>query len=127
VHLRAEGDRIFDREAWIQRGERILEHHLHLAAHVAECEAVLSADGEAVEQQLALVGLDQADQQPRGRGLAAARLADDAERLALGDGEVHAVDRLHRREGAVEHAAAHREVLDQAAHREQRLRRPPTR
>ena len=43
--------------------------------------------------------------------LAAARLAHQAERLALRDGEVDAVDRLHRADLALQQALADREVL----------------
>ena len=40
--------------------------------------------------------LEQPGEQPAGGGLAAAGLADQAERLALADVEVDAVDRAHR-------------------------------
>jgi hypothetical protein len=49
-----------------------------------------------VEQNLARVRLDETDQQTRGRRLAAAGFADDAERFALRDLEIDAIDGLHQ-------------------------------
>ena len=49
---------------------------------------------DAVELHRAGGRLAQADHRPPGRALAAARLADEAERLALADLEGHVVDRL---------------------------------
>ena len=58
-------------------------------------------------------------------GLAAAALADQADRLALVDGQADAVHRLHEAHGAAEQAAADREVhLDSARHRRSARRRP---
>ena len=57
------------------------------------------------------------------RRLAAAGLADDAQGLALGDGERHVVDRLHHACGRAEQAAADREMLAQVARQQQRLGR----
>ena len=53
------------------------------------------ADGIAVEHQLAAVGPHQVQQQAGQGGFAAAALADDAERLALEQGERDAIDRAH--------------------------------
>ena len=60
-------------------------------------------------------------EQPRRRRLAAARFADDAERLAFHHLEIDAVDGAHDGFGAAEHGLADGEVLDEPAHREQRL------
>ena len=84
------------------------------------------ADRIAVEHHVAGIGLDQPHQQPRGGGLAAAGFADDAERLALADGERHVVHRLDGRDLAVQQSAADREVLAQAFDQQQRLRRAAT-
>ena len=64
--------------------------------------------------------LDEAQQQPPDRGLAAARLADQAQGLAATDLEADAVDRLDLADGALEDAAADREVLDEVAHLDER-------
>ena len=100
----------------------VLKDHLHLAAIVGEADRV--ADALAVEDDLALVRVDELHQQPRRRRLAAAALAHDAQRLALLDGEVDAVDRAHHALRPEQAAALDREVLDEAVHRDERLRRP---
>ena len=56
--------------------------------------------------------------------LAAARLAHHTERFALEDLEVDAVDRSHHCGLSIHTLALEREMLDQTAHRQQRLRRP---
>ena len=66
--------------------------------------------------------LDQADDQARGRGFAAAGFADEADHLALVDGDRNIVDRAHDALGA-EQPAADIEMLDQVLHLQQRLRR----
>ena len=60
----------------------------------------------ALEADRAGRRLEQAHEQPRGRRLAAAGLADDAERLAAHDVEGDAVDRLHGADLALEDDAA---------------------
>ena len=69
-------------------------------------------DVVALEHDLAAGRLEQPGDQPTGGGLAAPRLADQAEGLARAHGEVDAVDRLDRADLALEHdAAGDREVL----------------
>jgi hypothetical protein len=81
-----------------------------------------------VEEDAAARRLDRAQDQPAGGGLAAARLADQPERLAGFDREAHAVHRVDdparrgRRERG-EGIAPHREVLDEIPHLEQRAAR----
>src|SRR5271169_5045335 len=58
-------------------------------------------------------------QQPRERGFAAARFADDPQRLALAHRERHAVDRLYR----LPAGALDREMLAQIACDQHRLKR----
>ena len=122
VHARAEGDRGLDRQARIERRVAVLEHHLDLAAKLSQRQRA-GAERLAVEQHLAGVGPDEVHEQARGGRLAAAGLADDAERLALQHVEIDAVDGAHQRRRA-EHALPDREMLDEPAHRQQRLRRP---
>ena len=62
-------------------------------------------------------GLLQAHQQAAQGGLAAPGLADDAERLALVQLEAHAVDGLDLADGAAQHTALDRVVLDQVRSR----------
>jgi len=49
----------------------------------------------ALEKDLAGRGLDQLDDEPAGRGLAAAGLAHEPQNLAFSDREADAVNRLH--------------------------------
>ena len=65
----------------------------------------------AVEDDLARGRLDQPEQRPPERRLAAARLADQAERLAAADLEVDAVDGLHVADRAPQEPLLDREVL----------------
>ncbi len=78
------------------------------------------AIARALEQDLAGVWRQQAEQHLGDGGLAAAGLADEAEHLALLEPERHAVDRLQRALAAQE-AGAHREAARDVAHLEERL------
>ena len=77
------------------------------------------ADVAPLEQDRPARRFEQAGQQPAHGRLATARLTDHAQRLALFDVEVHPVDRLHRTDRAAQQAPGDREVLLQAAHRQQ--------
>ena len=110
------------RLARVQRRERVLEDHLHVAAQRLERLAARGGDVLAVEADLAGAGLEQPHQRPRQRGLAAARLPHQPHRLALVEGEADVVDGLDAGHLAAEHdALAHREVLAQVVDLEQRL------
>ena len=54
-----------------------------------------------------------------GGGLAAARLADKSHRLPAAHEEAHVFYRAHHGARALEHAAAHREMLDEVLHLEE--------
>src|SRR5262249_28099130 len=77
------------------------------------------------ETDLAAGRRDDAQNRVAERRLAAAALADQAERLAGGDLERHAVDRLDRAAPAAKEAAADREVHAQVAHGEERRHDAP--
>ena len=119
-----EGQRLGDRQTRIERGVGILEHHLHLPAQLVDGDAVRFVDRIAVQHHRAPVGLDQADQQPCHRRLAATRLAHDAQRFALGDRQGEIVDRAHDLGGASQKPARDREMLAQAGGQQQGLSRP---
>ena len=118
VHDGSERDRILDRQARIERSEGVLEHHLHLPAHVADRHPVRRRFGDAfaLEQHAPGIGLDQAHQQARGGRLAAAGFADNAERLARHHRERDVVHSVHRARALVENTGAQREILAQFAH-----------
>ena len=69
----------------IQRGVRILKDHLHVAAARRACARREAEHVLAAERDVAGRRLDQPQDAAPGRALAAARLADEPERLALLD------------------------------------------
>ena len=81
--------------ARIQARVRILEDHLHAPAHRAPARALPRGAGvDAVEDDPAARRRVQADEQARDRALAAARFADQRQRLAALDREADVVDRM---------------------------------
>ena len=97
VYVYAFGDDVADDHARVQRGLGVLEDHLHLPVEDLALVALRLVDVLAPEDHLAAGGLVEPDQDPPGRGLAAARLADEAEGLALVDGERDPIHRLQVR------------------------------
>ena len=99
------------RHARIERRVRVLEDDLHLAARTGASPRAPSAVIRAVDSDRARRRLDQPQDRLAGGRLAAAGLADEAERLACRDREADAVDRVDLSGQAPEHALPHREVL----------------
>jgi hypothetical protein len=124
VHEQAEGHGILDGQARVQRGVRILEHELHVPAQPLHARGRRRPHVLAVEPHHTGVRLDQPQEKPRERRLAASGLAHDAERLARRHVERDAVHRPHPRQRALEHAAPQGEMLAQALHLEERPRHP---
>ena len=93
------GDLAVDAEQRVQRGHRILQDHRDHppadAAHLARgfLRQVLALEGDATAGDAGGIR-QQAHDREAGRGLAAARLADQAKRLAFVEGEADAVNRL---------------------------------
>ena len=110
VDLRAEGDRLLDGHARIERRVAVLEHHLDLTTIGPPGHGAL-ADRLAVVEHLAGIARDQAHEQLGGGRFPAAGLADDAQRLPLQDVEVDAVDGADHLAFAA--GLADRKVLDQ--------------
>ena len=81
----------------VEGGDRVLEDHLHLRTHGAQCLALERSDVGAEEVHRARLGLDEAHDALGERRFAATRLTDDGEGLALDDVDRDARDRLHRR------------------------------
>src|SRR5262249_31339141 len=113
-----------ERHAGIERRERILEDHLHLAterpqlrrSQLTELNHRAAADSH---EDLAAGRLDGPQHTARGGRLAAAALPDQAERLSLVDVEVDAIDRAHVADGALEEALLDREELLEAGDAQQ--------
>ncbi|MCY1237838.1 hypothetical protein D9M72_505500 [compost metagenome] len=79
----------------VERAVRVLEHDLHLAAHLRRHVALGDVDLLAFDQQLARGRrIDQSEDAAK-RGLAATTLADDRQRLALFDAEAHALQGMN--------------------------------
>ena len=78
----------------IEAGVRVLEDHLHPLAQAAQLGTLDLGHVLAVEEDPAPRRRVEADDRPPGRALAAARFADEAERLAALDLERDAIDRL---------------------------------
>ena len=89
-------DAVADRRPRVEARVRVLEDDLDPPAVGLEGRALERRDLDAVETDRARRRLDEAKDQPTDCGLAAARLADEAERLAAPDVEVDAIDRLDR-------------------------------
>jgi hypothetical protein len=104
----------------VQRGVRVLEDHLHLAAQRTHAGCRQVGDVPAVEVDPTAGRLLEPGEHAPGGRLPAAGLADEAERLAARDGEVDAVDRLDCADLATPHPARDREVLGQPGDFEQR-------
>ena len=96
-----------DRHARIERGVGVLEDDLHVARQRPQLGRRLSAsDVAALEPDLARSRLDQAQDAAAGRRLAAARLADQAQRLAGSNLEADPVDRMHLLDAARQNSRA---------------------
>ncbi len=118
-------DDVADRHAGVERGVGVLEDHLDVAPHRLQRPAGQPGDVLALVADLARGGPLQVHQHPGHRRLAAAGLADDAQRLAPVQVEGDAVDRLDGADLPPEQdALGEREVLDQAADLQDRLGRP---
>jgi hypothetical protein len=116
-------DTVADRRARVQARVRVLEDDLDappvgLQRATAQRGHILPVEPDGPRGRF-----DEPQQQPPDRGLAAARLPDEAERLTALDVEAHTVDRLDDRHGPLQHAAPDREMLDEVADLDERRAR----
>src|SRR3954447_267363 len=120
LQLQRVTDDLPDPFAWVQRGVGVLEDHLHLPPQRSHLAAAEARDLPPFESDRAGGRLDQLQHRPAGGRLAAAGLADQAERLAALDPEADPVDRPHLVDFAVDQdSALDREVLDEVVDLEQ--------
>ena len=96
---------------------------MHLPAHLAHLAPREAGDVAPVEEDLAGGRLRQLHDRPAERRLAAARLADDAERLAGSNSQVDPVDRVHLADLTLR--AGRRESGSRQSARRGGSRRPP--
>jgi hypothetical protein len=120
VNAQALADGIAYSHARIQRGVRILKDHLHLAAHLAHLRSGESGQLPAFEGDSAAGRLDQPNEAASQAGLAAARLADQSDRLSLLHIEAHAVNRPDVLSRAPQQPGRHRKIFLQITNFEQR-------
>src|SRR5215469_4843677 len=113
-----------DRVPRVERGVRVLEDHLYVAAQRPHGARGQVRDVPAVEHDLTRGGLEQPGQQPTRSGLATPGLAYQTKGLPGPNGKVDPVDRLDRADLVLEDdATGHREVLLQAGYPEQGVAR----
>jgi hypothetical protein len=121
MHLDRLGNDVAHFHARVERAVRVLEDHLHAPAQRDQLAALHAVDVLAVEQDLAGSRPFEPQDAASGRGLAAAALTNQPQRLAALDVEIDAVDRLHVADLACQHdALGDREVHGKAAHLEKR-------
>src|SRR5262249_41733503 len=94
MHADRFADDLANPHARVERAVRVLEDDLDTPAQTAQRFPVQVAEVETVEQDFALRRAFELQDAAAGRGLAAARLADKAERLAAANIEADAVDGL---------------------------------
>ena len=114
------GDGVLGRQARVERGGGVLVDELHAPAQWAHRCFVERGDVAAVEDDAAVGERDEAQQQAREGGFAAAAFADDAERGTAVEREVEFRHRAHLRR-FVEQAATAFEAARQAFGAEQRF------
>ena len=95
------GHDVGDSPAQVEARVRILKDHLHAApGHAlpgaARRRGALAREHRAIERDGSTGRRIKADDDPRHRGFAAARFADEAQRLAFGDGQGHAINRFQK-------------------------------
>ena len=116
------GDDLANRHPGVQRRIRVLEDDLDVARTGRICFRLNARDVRALEDDLAFRRLRELDDRAAERRLAAARLADDAERLTPQDAEVHPVHRAHLADRVLEDAGLDREPLDEVLDAEDLVR-----
>ncbi len=105
----------------VQRRIRVLENDLHVPPLEPQFFRREAQDVAPAEHDPAAGRLDQAEDRAPGGGLAAAALADQAERLLAPERERDAVHRLHLRDHLAQQALADGEMLLQVGDRQQRF------
>src|SRR6185312_4457505 len=103
------GQRLEDGLIGVEREERVLKQHLHVLAEPVSLRPIEPCNRFALEQDLTGGRLEQLDQKPAERGLAAARFSDQPDDAVPGDAEAYPVDSLEPSGYAPERPGADRE------------------
>ena len=114
VHAQRVSELIGDVHAGVEGRRGVLEDHGDDASDLPAGGGTALRDLLTIEEHLALRRHLQAAHDVRGRGLATARLADDAERLSALDAHVdatHRVDLVGLEQGAGTRGEGHLDVL----------------
>ena len=111
VHAQRLRHDLAHRHARVERCVRILEDDLQLAPHFAHAATAEVGDVLAVEKDLAVRRRQQLDHGAAERRLAAAGLADEAERLTRAQRQVDTVDGVDLADAPLEDPGGDREVL----------------
>ena len=93
-----------DTEPGVQRGGRVLEDHLQVAALAAQRLADERGEVHIAKTHVAARGVDETEDQPGDGRLSTAGLPNESERLARLNDEGDAVDGAHRLGRAAAHA-----------------------
>jgi hypothetical protein len=112
-------DALSDGDAGIEGRVGVLEDDLHVFAQCLQGLGVGVGDVEAVKQDRAGSGLDEAQDGAADGRLATARFANQAQAFATLNGKADAVDSLDVRADAPQQAGAHGKVLFQAGDNDQ--------
>jgi len=111
-----------DLHARIEAAKRVLKNDLHIAAQSAKRTARRSQHVHTVEEDGALPGVDQSQNRPAKRRLAASALADQAQGGAAGDVEAHVIDSTDEERRMPGEGPPDREERSQATNPEQCVR-----
>ena len=103
----------------IERGEGVLEYDLHRAPDRPQRTLAEMGDVGSIDADMAARWLDQPQHAARDCGFATAGLSDQPQRFAFAKRKADAIDRMHRADGAAQHAGANRIMLDEVGDLEQ--------
>ena len=123
LDLERRADDRTDRLPRVERGLRVLEHHLDVTAQGTQLTRSHVRDVTALEHDPAVGGLCQTRQQPARGRLATAGLADQSQRLPGPHRQVDAVHRLDRTHRPAQQTPLDGEMLLQRGDGQQHVRR----
>jgi hypothetical protein len=115
VNLQSLADDVAHPHTRVERSIGVLKNDLHLASHIAQLALGELQQIPALKDHLAAGRFDESKNRSAQSRFAAARLADQAQSLALVDGQTDVIDRFDHGFAAREKSLADGEVLFQVA------------